>query len=300
MFNNSLGVGNYWSDYNLQNPGAVNNNGIWSIPYTINGSVVDTFPLVHDPNYQIPVIVGTPAIISDMNKNLTLAWNVYGFTSLINSYILYENGTPVQSGAWEDSSVVQVGISNAVFGNYNYTLWISDGITSEQSSTLVHINDYAPTLSQPANQTWLMGSGIHNITWAVNDSVVTNSTYDIRINGTVVLTGIWANPSDQITINLNASLNSWFNVVNFSSTTTNYTVIVTLDVSDGVLNSSQVVTIHINNLPATVTTSTMVPNTSGLTITIGVVIIVGIVGAVVILGIPFLRSFIKFKKAGSK
>ena len=210
------------SDYSIQNPTAIRSNGIWNTPYIVNGSVVDHYPLADDPNYKIPIITGTPVIYCDMKRNMTLSWNVAGgLTSIINSYILYKNGTSIQAGRWEYNSQIQLPISNAVFGNYNYTLWISDGITTEQSTTLLHVMDYAPTLSPLTNQTWLMGSGMHTLNWTINDSLVLESTYDIRINGTVVITGNCSAPSDQINLDLNTSLSSWFNTIHFNSTTLN-------------------------------------------------------------------------------
>jgi hypothetical protein len=296
-FDDGISMGNYWSDYGIQNPAAINNNGIWSIPYVVNNSIVDNYPLAHDPNYLIPIIVGTPIISTDMNTNLTLAWNVYGLRSIINSYIIYKNGTSVQSGQWNDNAAIQIVLSNVAFGNFNYTLWLSDGISIQQSSTILHVLDYAPMLSQVTNQAWMMGSGVHTLEWAVNDSAVRSSTYDIRLNGTVVMTGVWNAPSDQIALDLNASLSSWYNTIHFnSSTPMNYTVILTLDVSDGVLNSTQVVVIHINTLPANVT----VVNNSAMNITVVIISVVGIFGIVAILGIPLVRVYIKIKKAGSK
>ncbi len=144
-----------------------------------------------------------------------------------------------------------------------------------------------------------MGSGMHTLNWTINDSLVLESTYDIRINGTVVITGNWSAPSDQINLDLNTSLSSWFNTIHFNSTTlNNYTVIVTLDVSDGVLNSTDVVVLSINTLPGPNTS--VISNISALNITIGVIITVGIIGAVIIIGVPLLRVFIRIKKNGSK
>jgi parallel beta-helix repeat protein len=39
-------VGNYWDDYQSRYPSAINNSGIWSMPYTLNNSIgIDHFPL---------------------------------------------------------------------------------------------------------------------------------------------------------------------------------------------------------------------------------------------------------------
>ena len=57
-----------------------------------------------------------------MKSNITLFWNVAGgLTSIINSYILYKNGTSIQAGQWEYNSQIQLPILNAVFGNSDYT-----------------------------------------------------------------------------------------------------------------------------------------------------------------------------------
>ena len=69
------------------------------------------------------------------------------FTSIINSYILYKNGTSIQAGQFGNIILRLSCLFKRGFGNYKFTLWISDGITTEQSTTLLHVMDYAPTFS---------------------------------------------------------------------------------------------------------------------------------------------------------
>ena len=145
-FDNGAGTGNYWSDYHALYPTAADPVEIWHIPYSLGHGVNDSYPLVHDPNYKAPSIEGTSVITIGIQKNVTLTWQVFGFTSLNNSYVIYENGVPVQSGSWDGNSSVLLDIPSTVAGIYNYTFWISDGITTTQFTSILRVTLLPPAL----------------------------------------------------------------------------------------------------------------------------------------------------------
>ncbi len=90
--------GNYWDDYQSLYPGAVINNGIWSMPYAIDG-FQDGYPLAWDPtakNEQSPALSGTTIDPASGNQLTTFTFNVT-YTDVDNNMplwvLLIVNGT---------------------------------------------------------------------------------------------------------------------------------------------------------------------------------------------------------------
>ena len=57
-------TGNFYSDYQIQNPGATNDRRVWNEPYIINGSAADkdNYPLAEPYGYIPFVVTGQPIL----------------------------------------------------------------------------------------------------------------------------------------------------------------------------------------------------------------------------------------------
>nr|MDO8109027.1 hypothetical protein [Candidatus Sigynarchaeota archaeon] len=122
-----------------------------------------------------------------------ISWNVSDASILLPSYTIYENGTIVANGTWTSGTPTEILLDGMPVGLYNYTIVLDDGFNGTAiDEVLVTVLNDAPVVSGSTDGlTFLLGNTGNVITWLVNDTSVSNTTFEIFINSTSTLNGTW-------------------------------------------------------------------------------------------------------------
>ncbi len=176
---NSTDTGNAWDDYT------------GSGPYDISGSagskdyhpvqlIDDTSPVIDSPE-DLTFNVGT--------TGHSITWNPTEEYPV--SYELYINTALSESGYWCGGSFT-FNVDDLSVGVYNYTLVVYDAGSNRANDT-VFVNVYndwsAPTIDNPSDINYVVGTTGHTITWSPVDD--TPERFDIYRNGSLIESGSW-------------------------------------------------------------------------------------------------------------
>jgi hypothetical protein len=132
-------------------------------------------------------------ILIENTSGHIISWIITDNTVDITSYSIYCNGTHNNTGTWESSTPITIGIDCLSVGYWNWTIIANDGLGSEvRDEVWVHVeNNIAPSLNAPADQNLPIGTSGQNITWIVNDTTNLTTNYWIYIQGIFNRTGTW-------------------------------------------------------------------------------------------------------------
>lgn len=191
-WDDGVGRGNYWGDYQTKYPGATHAGGVWNTDYELAGPTnqLDHFPLVF-PNISTPADVVMPL---GWPGN-AISWNVTGPEAHAN-YTLLVNDLVNRTGAWSPWTPVVVALDAPVLspGTYNYTLVAqSGGLAPLRDTVWVTVNpNQAPGVTRPVDLSYAVGTTGNSLSWTATDVWAPAPTYSVARNGTVVATGAWA------------------------------------------------------------------------------------------------------------
>ncbi|MHA2143213.1 MAG: NosD domain-containing protein, partial [Candidatus Thorarchaeota archaeon] len=106
-------IGNYWSNHQGFNPVSID-----------GANSEDHFPLQIIPtDVLLPSISGPPSIRKISEDVAILTWVIW---STPGTYLLFRNGTQIESGLWPGSGSIQVFLYDLTNGTYEYRLLVSD------------------------------------------------------------------------------------------------------------------------------------------------------------------------------
>jgi parallel beta-helix repeat protein len=164
--------GNYWSDY--YGPGE------YSIPGP--GGNVDRYPS------------GPTQVADHSNIQYHLGTTGHSITWVATSgspdaYAVFLDGTEIDSGAWDGSSVTVL-IDGHPIGIFNYTLLVNDTLGEwADDSVIVTVYDLDPTIDSPSNREYHFDTTGHSITWTPSD--LTPDSYEVYGDHNIVQSGSW-------------------------------------------------------------------------------------------------------------
>ncbi len=164
--------GNYWSDY--YGPGE------YSIPGP--GGNVDRHPS------------GPTQVADHSNIQYHLGTTGHSITWVANSgspdaYAVFLDGTEIDSGAWDGSSVTVL-IDGHPVGIFNYTLLVNDTLGEwADDSVIVAVYDLDPTIDSPSNREYHFDTTGHSITWTPSD--LNPDSYEVYGDHYIVQSGSW-------------------------------------------------------------------------------------------------------------
>jgi parallel beta-helix repeat protein len=260
QWDNGVDTGNAWSDYN--------GTGYYEIPGDTPSE--DRYPALL--NFQ-PTI--TPLTDTEYEAGLTgnqLNWTAFDVNP--DTYIIYRNGTIIDSGEW-NGSYIAVDIDGLIFGVYNYTLFVNDtlGVYSVDSVFVIVVDTIAPTIDGPNDMSWTEGETGNDITWTAYDA--SPATYSLFINGSLYKMGLWNISGEAIVVNLD----------HLPAGISNVTILV-IDMAGNTAVNSVIVTVEPEMFSTTTTTISVTPSTP-----MDLLIIATASGvAVIVVFIVFIRS----------
>ena len=185
-----LNEGNYWSEYEGSGSYAINGSAGNTDPYPIGLSYDLTQPA--DILYEC----GTTRHTVDWTTLTSLP--VTPLTPI--EYIVYQNGTEVDSNFLTDDPSLSYNINGLAVGIYNFTIYTADQWNSDIDTVIVTVEDTsAPILDSPDDFEYQLGSTGHNVTWTATDASA--ETYILYRNGTQIATDSWTSTLE-ISINV--------------------------------------------------------------------------------------------------
>ncbi|MBN2149920.1 MAG: hypothetical protein JW839_00610 [Candidatus Lokiarchaeota archaeon] len=132
----------------------------------------------------------------------TISWNVTDASVGTTSYAVFRNGTEVATGSWVSGTTVPINVDGLAVGTYTFQMNANDGLGgSVQDEVLVTVANVAPTISSPADVSYVHGTTGHAISWIVTDASVGAASYTVYRNGTPVATGPWT-PGNPVPISV--------------------------------------------------------------------------------------------------
>ena len=139
--------GNYWDDYTKRYPQATNNGIIWNTPYIISSNDQDHLPIA-GPN-EPPAIThpGDISYISGYTGN-TISWIVTDNSFSQTKYVVYLNGSIVNSGAWTPGMPITMNIDGLSVGSYNFTIVVDDDLGGTARDEVIAIVKGTSTLPE--------------------------------------------------------------------------------------------------------------------------------------------------------
>ncbi|KKN93637.1 hypothetical protein LCGC14_0194690 [marine sediment metagenome] len=152
-----------------------------------------------DMNYTdaIPHIYATPSIF-DFGYGATgnrLQWNVVD--NYPSTYIIYKNGTSIQSGSWSADNTLFISLDNLIVGTYNFTIEVFDaGGNSNVDTKIINVLSNAILIETPSDLMYALATTENTLTWLISDYV--GGTYQLYRNSVSVDTGSWTSNVDLI------------------------------------------------------------------------------------------------------
>jgi parallel beta-helix repeat protein len=191
--------GNYWSDY--YGPGE------YSIPGP--GGNVDRYPS------------GPTQVADHSDIQYHLGTTGHSITWVANSgfpdaYAVFLNGTEIDSGAWDGSSVT-VSIDGRPVGVFNYTLLVNDTLGEwARDSVMVTVYDLVPTIDSPSDREYHLDTTGHSITWTPSD--LNPDSYEVYGDHNMVQSGNWDGSAIAVSVDgLSIGVHNYTVVVNDTS-----------------------------------------------------------------------------------
>ncbi|MHA2401637.1 MAG: hypothetical protein ACXADH_01490, partial [Candidatus Kariarchaeaceae archaeon] len=197
-----------------------------------SGNVTADTAFVHVTDNIAPVFISVPSNFTyeEGSTGNLLSW--IGEDNHPSSFLIYREGTLLFSAGWSSGNSIEINIDGLVSGTYNYTLVLSDTSTNTgTNTTFVTVEDPTnPTINQPDDVSYEMGSSSNQVSWIGNDS--SPSTYSVLKNGSLFISGFWLNGTP-INVNVdgfnlgiyNLTIILWDNAVNSVEDTIVLTVV---------------------------------------------------------------------------
>ncbi|MFW9888882.1 MAG: right-handed parallel beta-helix repeat-containing protein [Candidatus Thorarchaeota archaeon] len=223
-WDDGISIGNFWGDY----------NGTYAT-YPIPGpaGAVDNYPSKADT--KSPTIEDLEDFESEAGLYNSMNWT--SFDDHPDSFIIYRDESPIDSGAW-DGIPITVPVIGLDLGVYNFTLTVYDTcanfFTSQVNVTVVDTTP--PNLTSPPDFSYDHNSNGNEIEWIVDD--IYPSVYRIDGNATTLDWTSWT--SGTITIDIDG----------LGLGVYNYTISL-LDTSDNLATSTVHVTV-VDGTPPTI------------------------------------------------
>ncbi|MGM0686549.1 MAG: NosD domain-containing protein [Promethearchaeati archaeon] len=169
--------GNCWSDY------------AGSGSYIVDGLAnnIDNHPCLLD---LYPPTLNQPQDVSyelgTVENSITWEASDQG----LDSYIIYRNGTVIDSGIAEGANVT-VNVDGLDLGVYNYTISINDTLDKISVDTVfvTVFDSTSPEIDRPEDIDYELGSTGNTINWNASD--LDPSSYEIHVDGSIVLDSSW-------------------------------------------------------------------------------------------------------------
>lgn len=137
-----------------------------------------------------PEITGGGIQSVEQGLNLTISW--VGGDKYPDVYIIYRNGTAMDSGTWTNGTISwTVNSAMMEYGRYNYTLQIFDksGNSVKSSYEIVLVDTTAPSLDKYTIPSQVEYGEPTTFEYKVFD--FNPSTYGVYVNGSLVDSGLW-------------------------------------------------------------------------------------------------------------
>jgi len=188
-WNNSIGVGNSWGDYNGTGIYEIRSNFVNSYDYHPQKADTDnpTIEPLSDIDY-----------IEDSIANV-ITW--VARDSHPKLFMIYSNDTKVHEGIW-DGVDIEYSIDGLPLGVYNYSITVYDTCYNFASeSVLVIVRDGTPPIvNSPDDISYVVGEIGHTIIWTPEDSHP--ASFAIYLDSLLVASGIWNSSEDLISFNV--------------------------------------------------------------------------------------------------
>jgi len=186
---------------------SVDGLGLGSYNYTIvvtdvgGNTAVDTV-FVHVTDGTAPNI-DSPADVQydESATGYSITWNPSDMHPA--SYVIYFEGSPIKSGAWNISSeTITISVDGHGLGEYNYTLLVTDvGGNSAADEVIVTVIDgTSPTVDSPVDIQYDEFDTGYSITWDPSD--MHPVSYVVYLEGSPVKSGAWNISAETITISV--------------------------------------------------------------------------------------------------
>ncbi|MHA2337805.1 MAG: hypothetical protein ACXACX_10900, partial [Candidatus Hodarchaeales archaeon] len=169
--------------------------GIYSYVITLNdtsGNLATDTLTVEVQDLTDPIFVSSSGNVTynegDLNSQLN--WNVTDKN--VGTYIIYQNGTQVDSGPWTNANNITIIVDGLTTNIYNYTIVVSDlyGNSITDSLYVIVLDVTAPVITiSPGNQLYSEGVSLLLVTWTATDTNPT--TYEVFNNETIDDGGAW-------------------------------------------------------------------------------------------------------------
>jgi len=153
------------------------------------GNTASDTVLVQSADTTCPTTSSPPDIQYEAGSiGVSLSWTVYDLYP--DSYQVLRNGTLIDSGEWDNSSVA-VDVGGLEPGTYNYTLVVSDAVGNTASDTvLVLVSDTTtPTMNHPPDRHIEAGTTGISVVWITFD--LYPGSFQILNNGSTMRSGCW-------------------------------------------------------------------------------------------------------------
>jgi parallel beta-helix repeat protein len=168
------GIGNFWSDYQIQNPNAIMGDGMWSLAYRINGTSgvndVDRFPSV-TTDFDTPEWVITPA---DQTIEVGLAFN-YDVGAVDNVAIDYYWLGDTPSFHIDENGII-TNQTTLLVGEYSLTISVNDTGGNKISITIT------VTVIDVSDPTWVQTPTDQTLDEGISFSYDINATDNVGID----------------------------------------------------------------------------------------------------------------------
>jgi ABC-type transport system substrate-binding protein len=225
------GTENYPSHYEVFKNGSIYRSGPWNssgemISVSVDGLSLGTYNytlvLTDDGgNFAsdtvfITVIDTTAPEYNLLPDDFSFNEGETGFSIIWNftdsnpaQYVLYMNGSMVDSGTWTNPYSYEYAISVTAYGVHNFTIVVNDTAGLSASDTMwVAINDVTPpSLNNPVDISFQVGETGYVVNWTPFDN--NPLTYSITRNGTVIISGQWTS-GDSLVVNLDGLTHGTF------------------------------------------------------------------------------------------
>ncbi|MHA2198793.1 MAG: hypothetical protein ACXABN_02890 [Candidatus Thorarchaeota archaeon] len=147
--------------------------------------------------------IDSPADVSydEGSSGQTITWNPSDLNPV--SYVIYKDGVPVKTGAWNSSAEsISIIVDGLTVGSYSYLLEVTDiGALNASDTVLVIVSDGTlPTIDSPIDITYDEGDSGYSITW--NPSDLNPQNYTIYRDGLPVKSGLWNSSGESISISV--------------------------------------------------------------------------------------------------
>ncbi|MHA2201936.1 MAG: NosD domain-containing protein [Candidatus Thorarchaeota archaeon] len=266
-WNNSMGMGNRWGDYN--------GTGIYEIRSNFASSY-DYHPQKADNDKPTIALISDIDYIEDSTDNV-ITWIARDPHPKL--FIIYSNDTKVHEGVWDGVDIVYA-IDGLSLGVYNYSVIVYDTCYNFASeSVLILVRDGTPPIVNSHNDiSYVVGETGHVIIWNPEDSHP--ASFAIYLDSLLVTSGPWNSSGEQIS----------FNVDGFAIGLHNITLVLVDDAGNQAVDMVIVEVVNPITSPTITTTTTTTTTTDDEPLDMVVLMIAGAGTGFVILVILLYRK----------